>query len=90
MTEKHSPKQSQKYTETKLYKLVLYNDDVHTFDFVIEMLMHYCNHTLNQAEQCAILTHYKGLSVIKKGTYQKLLPINTALLERGLSVDIEQ
>jgi len=90
MTEKHSPKQSHKKIETKLYKIVLYNDDVHTFDFVIEMLMRYCNHTLNQAEQCAFLTHYKGQSVIKKGTYQKLLPINSALLEKGLSVDIEQ
>ncbi len=89
MTEKHSPKQNQQNTETELYNIVLYNDNVHTFDFVIDMLMRYCNHTLIQAEQCATLTHYKGYCAIKKGTYQKLLPIASTLLEKGLSVDIE-
>ncbi len=89
MTEKHSPKQKQKNIETDLYKIVLYNDNVHTFDFVIDMLMRYCDHTLYQAEQCAMLTHYKGQSVVKKGTYDKLLPIASTLLEKGLSVDIE-
>ncbi len=89
MTEKHLPKQDQQNTNTEVYKIVLYNDNVHTFDFVIDMLMRYCNHTLMQAEQCATLTHYKGQSVVKKGTYQKLLPIASTLLEKGLSVDIE-
>ncbi len=89
MTEKHSPKQKQKNTQTDLYKIVLYNDNIHTFDFVIDMLMRYCDHTLYQAEQCAMLTHYKGKSVVKKGTYDKLLPIASTLLEKGLSVDIE-
>jgi ATP-dependent Clp protease adaptor protein ClpS len=89
MTEKHSPKQSHKNTDTELYKIVLYNDNVHTFDFVIDMLMRYCNHSLYQAEQCAMLTHFKGKSVVKKGTYEKLLPVASTLMEKGLSVDIE-
>jgi len=89
MTEKHSSKQDQQNTDTKLYKIILYNDDIHTFDFVINMLMRYCNHTLNQAEQCALLTHYKGKSSVKTGTYEKLLPIASTLSDKGLSVEIE-
>ncbi len=89
MTEKHSPKEKQQNTETQLYKIVLYNDEVNTFDFVIDLLMRYCDHNLFQAEQCAMLTHYKGRSVVKKGDYQKLEPIASALLEHGLSVEIE-
>ncbi len=89
MTEKHLPKQKQQHTDTDLYKIVLYNDNVNTFDFVIQMLMRYCNHTLYQAEQCAMLTHYKGKSVVKKGTYEELEPIAGALLDKGLSVEIE-
>jgi len=89
MTEKHLPQQETQNIETKIYKIILYNDDFNTFDYVIDMLMRYCNHTLDQAEQCALLTHYKGKSVVKKGTYDKLKPIATALLDHGLSVEIE-
>jgi len=90
MTEKQSPKQKLHNTNTKLYKIILYNDEVNTFDFVIEMLMRYCNHNLYQAEQCALITHYKGKSIVKKGTYNKLEPIASTLLDNGLSVEIEK
>ena len=89
MIEKHLSKEEFQNIETKLYKIVLFNDDVNTFDFVIDMLMRYCNHTLVQAEQCALITHYKGKSIIKKGTFDKVKPIAIALLENGLSVEIE-
>ena len=89
MIEKHLSTEKFQNIETKLYKIVLFNDDVNTFDFVIDMLMRYCNHTLNQAEQCALITHYNGKSIVKKGTYDKLKPIALALLEHGLSVEIE-
>ncbi len=89
MTEKHQPENYNKSAETKVYKMVLYNDDFNTFDYVIEMLMRYCNHTLHQAEQCAILTHYKGKSLIKKGSFKDLEPIANTLLDKGLSVEIE-
>ena len=46
--------------EEDAYKLVLHNDDVNTFDFVIDCLIEICKHTLEQAEQCTILIHYKG------------------------------
>ncbi len=89
MTEKHSPEQKHHEIETELFKMVLYNDDVNSFDFVINMLMRYCKHTQHQAEQCAMITHFKGKSVVKKGTYKKLEPIASVLLEHGLSVEIE-
>ena len=50
--------------------------------------MRYCDHNLYQAEQCAMLTHYKGKSVIKKGAYEELEPIASTLLDKGLSVEI--
>jgi len=89
MTEKHQPENFNKTSETKLYKIILFNDDVNTFDYVIELLMRYCNHTLSQAEQCALMTHYKGKSCIKKGEFDELEPIANTLLDKGLSVTIE-
>ncbi len=89
MTEKYKPKDFEQTNETALFKIVLYNDDVNTFDYVIEMLMRYCDHTFNQAEQCALLTHYKGKSIIKNGSIDILVPIANTLLEKGLSVEIK-
>lgn len=69
-------------------ELVLFNDDVNTFDFVIDSLISICNHTLEQAEQCTILVHYKGKCTVKTGEYEKLKPKCLALLDRGLSAEI--
>ena len=89
MTEKHSPKKAHQNTETQLSKIVLHNDEVNTFDFVIEMLMRYCDHNSYQAEQCAMLTHHKGKSIVKRGAYNKLKPIASTLLDKGLSVELD-
>ncbi len=70
-------------------KLVLYNDEVNTFDFVIECLIEICGHTLIQAEQCTILVHYKGKCTVKSGPMEKLLPMHKKLLSRGLTSEIE-
>jgi ATP-dependent Clp protease adaptor protein ClpS len=70
-------------------QIVLYNDDFNTFDFVIESLIKVCKHELIQAEQCTYLVHYVGRCSVKKGTYEALNPICTALLERGLTAEIE-
>lgn len=75
--------------EEALKALVLYNDDVNTFDFVIESLIKVCNHDPVQAEQCTYLIHYTGKCVVKNGTFKKLKPICEALLERGLTAKIE-
>jgi len=69
--------------------IVLYNDDVNTFDHVIECLIRYCKHSLNQAEQCATIVHYNGKCSVKNGSYDELKPICEALLENGLSAKIE-
>ena len=69
-------------------RLVLYNDDVNTFDFVITALIKVCKHDPIQAEQCTYLVHYKGKCSVKKGTYEDLEPMCTALLERGLTAEI--
>jgi|SRR5690606_18154501 len=68
--------------------LVLHNDDVNTFDFVIVSLIEVCQHTVEQAEQCTWLVHYKGKCEVKTGSFDFLEPMCTALLDRGLSAEI--
>lgn len=68
--------------------LVLHNDDVNTFDFVIDSLIEVCKHTEIQAEQCTWLVHFKGKCDVKSGSYNFLEPMCTALLSRGLSAEI--
>ena len=72
----------------EVYKLVLYNDDIHTFDYVIDNLIDICKHTLEQAEQCTILVHYKGKCTVKTGSFDELKLQCTQLLEAGLSAEI--
>lgn len=69
-------------------ELVLFNDDVNTFDHVIQTLVETCNHTYEQAEQCSILVHYKGKCTVKTGRYDDLKPRCTKLLQAGLSAEI--
>lgn len=69
--------------------LLLLNDDVNTFDYVIEVLMKVCNHTLEQAETCAMITHYKGKCSVKSGTYEELEPYYISLLNHHLYAKIQ-
>ena len=69
--------------------LVLYNDDVNSFEFVIETLVEVCGHDFMQAEQCAHLVHYKGKCSVKTGNFKELEPLCFTLLEKGLSAKIE-
>jgi ATP-dependent Clp protease adaptor protein ClpS len=71
------------------HNLVLYNDEVNTFDFVIESLIEICRHDRLQAEQCTYLVHYRGRCAVKAGTFQNLRPLCDALLDRGLTAAIE-
>lgn len=73
----------------KNHEIVLYNDDINTFDHVIDTLIKVCKHTSEQAEQCAILVHYKGRCTVKTGSFDELKPLCTQLLEAGLSAEIE-
>jgi ATP-dependent Clp protease adaptor protein ClpS len=71
------------------YILVLYNDDINTFAYVIKSLVEVCGHDDYQAEQCAMLTHLKGRCDIKTGSREMLLSMNKALKIRGLISKIE-
>lgn len=69
-------------------EIVLHNDDVNTFDHVIETLIYACDHTPEQAEQCSLIVHYKGKCTVKTGLYDDLKPRCSMLLEAGLSAEI--
>ena len=69
--------------------LIVYNDDVNTFNHVITSLMEVCGHELHQAEQCSIIIHYNGKCQVKHGDFEELKPMCVALLDRGLSAVIE-
>lgn len=68
--------------------LILYNDEINTFEHVIDCLVSLCNQTEVQAEQCAYITHNNGRCAIKKGNYKSLAPIQSALQLQGLTVEI--
>ncbi|MDC0371538.1 ATP-dependent Clp protease adaptor ClpS [Flavobacteriaceae bacterium] len=74
--------------QAPINEIVLFNDDVNTFDHVIETLVDVCNHTFEQAEQCSILVHYKGKCTVKTGAYDDLEPSCSKLLQAGLSAEI--
>ena len=74
--------------EDKENEIVLYNDDVNTFDHVINTLIYACEHTPEQAEQCSLIVHYKGKCTVKTGSYDELEPRCTMLLEAGLSAEL--
>jgi ATP-dependent Clp protease adaptor protein ClpS len=74
--------------EDHLRDLVLYNDEVNTFDFVIRSLIEVCEHDPLQAEQCTHIVHYNGKCVVKSGEYDTLNPMRHALVDRGLSAVI--
>ena len=73
---------------SKINNIVLFNDDVNTFEWVINCLVSYCGHDKIQAEQCAMLVHYIGKCEVKKGPFNKLKPICDTLLEKGLTAEI--
>ena len=72
----------------KQNEIVLFNDDVNTFDHVIETLIAVCDHTAEQAEQCSLIVHYNGKCTVKTGEYDELKPRCTKLLQAGLSAEI--
>ena len=71
--------------DLKERSLIVFNDDVNTFDHVIQTLMEVCDHTPEQAEQCTWIIHYKGKCVVKEGSFEKLKPMRDAICDRGIS-----
>jgi len=84
--EYHSHK---KKTDVKQKSLILLNDNENDFDYVIDCLVLVCDHTLIQAEQSAVITHYKGSCVIKQGTFLDLLNLKKDLTLYGLELEIQ-
>lgn len=68
--------------------LIVFNDDINTFDHVIETLIKVCNHSQVQAEQCTWIIHYKGKCSVKKGDEHFLIPMRNAICDRGISAEV--
>jgi ATP-dependent Clp protease adaptor protein ClpS len=73
---------------TDIVDLVVFNDDVNTFDHVISTLIRVCKHTPEQAEQCTLLIHYKGKCAVKSGTFDFLRPLRESICEAGIEARI--
>jgi len=73
---------------TDLMDLVVFNDDVNTFDHVINTLIKVCRHTQEQAEQCTMLIHFKGKCTVKNGSFEFLKPMRDSICEAGIDARI--
>jgi ATP-dependent Clp protease adaptor protein ClpS len=73
---------------TDLMDLIVFNDDVNTFDHVINTLIKVCKHTTEQAEQCTMIIHYKGKCTVKNGSFNFLKPMRDAICEVGIDARI--
>jgi ATP-dependent Clp protease adaptor protein ClpS len=69
--------------------LIVWNDEVNTFEWVIETLIEVCGHSYEQAEQCSYIIHFRGKYAVKKGSYDELKPQCDAITERGINATIE-
>lgn len=85
---KEKPRIQSKKIDEEVRNLILFNDDVNTFEHVIDCLVSICEQTEIQAEQCAFITHHIGKCAVKTGSYQKLKPVLSELRSQGLSVVI--
>jgi ATP-dependent Clp protease adaptor protein ClpS len=87
------PLQEQEVDVLTMYEdpcnLIVWNDEVNTFEWVIETLMEVCKHSREQAEQCAYIIHYQGKYAVKNGSYDELKPFCDAITERGINATIE-
>ena len=90
MSTKEKVRERISYKEDKIAnnEIVVYNDDVNTFDHVIDTLIRVCDHTPEQAEQCSLIIHYNGKCTVKTDIYEKLKPQCIQLLAAGLSAEI--
>jgi len=70
-------------------RLVVHKDEVNTFDWVIESLVEVCKHTLEQAEQCAYIIHFKGKYAVREGARTILTPMREQLVDRGINATLE-
>lgn len=92
MRSSHQPQEVEQILEDiqleDLKNLVVHNDDVNTFDHVINTLIKVCNHSIEQAEQCTWIIHYKGKCAVKNGSYLELKPMKEAILDAGIDASV--
>jgi ATP-dependent Clp protease adaptor protein ClpS len=74
--------------EVTMYKLVVFNDDINTFDFVIKTLMEVCGHSHEQAEQCTTIIHYKGKCAVKTGDWEKMAIMRNQICDAGIFAEV--
>ena len=92
MTSKETKRNPQRSSEEKSGEdqfLILHNDDIHPFDYVIEALIDICGHDFIQATQCTIITHYRGSCDVRRGNLKSLTPLKDALNKRELTATID-
>lgn len=88
-TTKERIEESEVALQDEYCRLIIWNDDVNTFDWVIQALIEICGHSQEQAEQCAIIIDSKGKYAVKEGDYDTLKPMCNAITERGINATIE-
>jgi len=71
------------------YRLIVWNDDVNTFDWVIKSFIEICGHTVQQAEQCSLIVHFKGKATVKTGDLKTIRPMKEGLTDRGINATYE-
>ena len=74
--------------ETEVYNLIVFNDEVNTFEYVIDTLIEVCEHSPEQAEQCTLLIHYKGKCTVKNAGFEELVPLRNEICRRGISAEV--
>lgn len=74
--------------DTDVHTLMVFNDEVNSFDYVINTLIEVCEHTPEQAEQCTLLIHYKGKCSVKNGSWEELVPMRNEICRRGISAEV--
>lgn len=87
--QKDKPINSEKDLLQSGSELILYNDEVNSFDYVIEALVEVCEHEVYQAEQCTLIAHYKGKCAVKSGSFDELKPKYDEMNRRGLTTTID-
>lgn len=76
--------------DSSMYHLIVWNDEVNTFDWVTKTLVEVCNHDQHQAEQCTLFIHYKGKYTVKEGSYDTLKSMCDGITDRGIGATIEE
>ncbi|WP_338764849.1 ATP-dependent Clp protease adaptor ClpS [Bernardetia sp. ABR2-2B] len=75
--------------EEEGHRLIVFNDEVNTFDHVIDTLINVCEHSEAQAEQCTLIIHFKGKCSVKEGSWNDLVPMRNAICDRGISAEVD-